>query len=185
MLKTFLDSNEMAFNFAKKFPNKIERKILIETYLEIVSCNVIRAQKILSIGFISTIHYMLIEIAFQSEEGFANHAWIICIVFYTFDQDPKTRRLIISGSIYSTWMLRVVKLGDFPEIHENQILVVTHNPWNFSIGIFNRVHIIDDHIIQVFSKLFFSFHQFTYHSPEIYYKNFPWKFRNQFIVFLK
>lgn len=57
--------------------------------------------------------------------------------------------------------LRVVKIGDLFEVHEDRVFIVTNDSWHFHFRIIDCFHVAINDSLQILTELFFGLQKFT------------------------
>lgn len=108
---------------------------------------------------------MLIEVPLQAKESLADHAGITSAEFDAFNQDteePELGKFLLQLSIN----LRVMKICNLLEIHEDQILVITNNPRYLQLRIIDRFDVTIDNSLKVLPKFLFRFNELANYRSE-------------------
>lgn len=58
--------------------------------------------------------------------------------------------------------LRVVKIGDLFEVHEDRLFVVANDPWHFHFRIIDSFHVAIDDGLQILAELFLGLQELTH-----------------------
>lgn len=104
---------------------------------------VVGGQKLLGGRHIPAVPHVLVEVAFQPQERFADHFWIVGVVLDALDQ------------------YGVVKVRDLFKVVEDVVLVIADHPGDLVVRVVDVLDVVLDDLLQVAAKLFLSFNQLS------------------------